>query len=126
MIDPLQKKRVAIIGASPERMKYGNRAVRGFLAAGYEVFPINPKYEIIEGIKCFSSIEALPQKPDIVSVYTPPVVSEKLIPAIAQSGAAEVYFNPGSENDKVKELATQYKIPAIFACSIVARAFFTD
>ncbi len=117
---------VAIIGASPDRHKYGNRALRGFAAAGYTVWPVNPNYEEIEGHKCSPSLDKLPGKPDIISIYTPPPITVKLMPAIARVGAAEVYFNPGSENEQVQQLAAELGVNAIFACSVVARAFFTD
>lgn len=118
--------KIAIVGASNDRTKYGNRALRGFLAAGYEVFPVNPNLTEVEGVKCLPNLAALPAKPDIITVYTPPTVTEKLVEQIAAVGAPEVYFNPGSENDKVRELATKLNIPAIFACSVMARAFFVD
>ena len=120
------KETVAILGASSNRSKYGNRAVRGFIAAGFEVFPINPKSEEIEGVKCCPSLNALPCTPDILTIYTPPKVTEKLMDQIARVNAREVYFNPGCENDTVKARASELSINAIFACSIIARAFFTD
>ena len=121
-----RKEKVAIVGASADRSKYGNRALRGFLAAGYEVYPVNPNYEELEGVRCYPSLDALPVKPDIITIYTPPRVTEKLVSAIAKVGAREVYFNPGSENDEVKRLAAEYGLNAVFACSVMARAFFTD
>jgi len=121
-----RKEKVAIVGASADRSKYGNRALRGFLAAGYEVYPVNPNYEELEGVRCYPSLDALPVKPDIITIYTPPRVTEKLVPAIAKVGAREVYFNPGSENDEVKRLAAEHGLNAVFACSVMARAFFTD
>ena len=121
-----KKESVAILGASTNRQKYGNRAVRGFAAAGYEVYPINPSCDEIESIKCYPNLASLPAKPDIISIYTPPVITEKLMEQIAAVKAGEVYFNPGCENDAVKEKAAALGIDAIFACSIVARAFFQD
>lgn len=120
------KKRIAIVGASADRSKYGNRALRGFIAAGYDAYPVNPSLGMVEGVKCYPTLASLPVKPEIISVYTPPQITEKLLPQIAQVGAAEVYFNPGSESDAVRQLATQLKVPAIFACSVVARAFFVE
>ena len=119
-------QKVAIIGASTDRSKYGNRAVRGFIAAGYDVYPINPNCTQIEGIKCYHSLNDLPVTPDIITVYTPPRVTEKLVEHIAKVPAKEVYFNPGSENPRVKELTVKFGLDTIFACSVVARAFFTD
>ncbi|GAB4150910.1 MAG: CoA-binding protein [Planctomycetota bacterium] len=121
-----EKTRVAIVGASPDRTKYGNKALRGFAAAGYEVYPINPNYDEIEGFKCYRNLDELPIRPDIITLYTPPPITEKLVSGLGKYGASEIYFNPGTENDRVKELAEEQGLPAIFACSVMARAFFTD
>ncbi|MFA4986649.1 MAG: CoA-binding protein [Candidatus Brocadiia bacterium] len=118
--------KVAIVGASNDRSKYGNRALRGFKAAGYSVYPVNPNCTEVEGLPCYPDLASLPVKPDIITVYTPPRVSAALVPQIAKIGAAEVYFNPGSEDEEVMRLAKQYNVAAIFACSVLARAFFAD
>ena len=121
-----EKTKIAIVGASVDRTKYGNRALRGFLAAGYDVYPINPSLETVEGVKCYPTLSSIPIKPDIVSVYTSPSITEKLVAQIAEVHAEEVYFNPGSENENVKRLAKDLKVNAIFACSVIAHAFFVD
>ena len=79
-------KTVAIIGASSDRNKYGNKAVRAFRQQGYEVFPINPKEERIKGLPAFKSISDVPVRPQKISVYVPPSVLLKLLPEIAAKG----------------------------------------
>jgi predicted CoA-binding protein len=91
-------KTVAIIGASADRSKYGNKAVRAFKRKGYEVFPVNPTESLIEGIKVFSKIGDLPAKPDVVSVYLPPPKVLRLLPDIAAKGCEELWLNPGTES----------------------------
>jgi len=110
---------VAIIGASNDRSKFGNKAVRAFLQQGYEVFPVNPKEETIEGLPAFKSIADLPVRPDRVSVYLPPVVLLKVLPAIAAKGCDELWLNPGTESDDVLAEAERLGLNVIQACSIV-------
>ena len=43
--------KIAVIGASNNREKFGNKCVRAYLMKGHEVFPVNPKEEKIEGLK---------------------------------------------------------------------------
>src|SRR5207249_4323171 len=62
-------KTVAILGASADRNKYGNKAVRAFQRQGYTVYPVNPKESEIEGLPVYPSITAVPVRPEIVSVY---------------------------------------------------------
>lgn len=113
-------KTVAIIGASPDRAKFGNKAVRAFLQRGYIVFPVNPKAAVIEGVAAFKSLAEVPVRPDLVSVYLPPAVLQKILPEIAARGCDELWLNPGTESAEVLALAEQLKLNVIQACSIVA------
>ena len=65
---------VAIIGASRDRRKYGNRAVRAYLAQGYTVYPINPHAQQVEGLTAFRSVLDVPGPIDRASLYVPPQV----------------------------------------------------
>jgi len=112
-------KTVAIIGASNVRRKYGNKAVRAFLQEGYEVFPVNPKAEIIEGVRAFRRIGDVPVRPQMVSVYLPPEVLLPVLPEIAGKGCDELWLNPGTESDAVLAEAERLGLNVIRACSIV-------
>jgi predicted CoA-binding protein len=112
-------KTIAIIGASADRAKFGNKAVRAFLRQGYTVYPVNPKETLIEGLPAFKSIAEVPVRPNLVSVYLPPPVLLKVLPAIAARRCDELWLNPGTESDEVLALAEQFKLNVIQACSIV-------
>lgn len=113
-------KRVAVIGASNDRGKYGNRAVRAFTRLGYEVFPVNPNETEVEGLKAWPSVTDVPPPLDMVSVYVPPRVGLTLLEGIAAAHPAEVWFNPGSDDDAVVERARALGLEPILACSIMA------
>ena len=113
-------KTIAIIGASPRRKKYGNKAVRAFHDGGWTVYPVNPREETIEGLRCYASIEDVPTPLDRVSMYVSPAIGKALIDAIAAKNPAELYFNPGSADAELVELARAKGLNAIEACSIVA------
>ena len=113
-------KTVAIIGASNDRAKFGNKAVRAFLQQGYEVFPVNPKEEIIEGLDAFRRIADVPVRPQMISVYVPPRVLVGLLPDIAAKGCDELWLNPGTESDEVLAEAERLGLNVVQACSIVA------
>jgi uncharacterized protein len=111
---------VAVIGASSDRRKYGNKAVRAYVESGYTVFPINPKEATIEGLRAYPSLKDLPSPVDFVSLYVPPAVGLKLLPDIAAQEPREVWLNPGSESDDLIEAAADLHLRTIVACSIVA------
>lgn len=112
-------KTIAIIGASTDRNKFGNKAVRAFQQQGYEVFPVNPKEETVEGLRAFKSIADVPVRPQMISVYLPPPVLLKVLPDIAAKGCDELWLNPGTESDEVLAAAERLNLNVVQACSIV-------
>jgi predicted CoA-binding protein len=113
-------KTIAIIGASADRGKFGNKAVRAYVQRGYTVYPINPKEAQIEGLPAFKTIAEVPGRPDLISVYLPPPVLLKVLPDIAAKGCDEFWLNPGTESDEVLAEAERLGLNVIQACSIVA------
>jgi len=112
---------IAVIGASKNRRKYGNKCVRAYREEGYRVFPVNPREEEIEGLAVYRSVGDLPEPPDVVSIYLPPPVTLEVLPEIAARGVRQtLFFNPGSADAKVEERARELDLPARSACSIVA------
>ncbi len=112
-------KTVAVIGASTDRTKFGNKAVRAYLQKGYRVFPVNPKATEIEGQPAFPTISAVPIRPQLVSVYLPPAVLLKVLPEIAAKGCDELWLNPGAESPEVLAEAERLGLNVIQACSIL-------
>lgn len=111
---------VAIIGASANRQKYGNRSVRAHAAQGYQVFPVNPKGGEIEGFQAYKSLDEVPvERLNRVSLYVPPEVGMTLLEEIAAKGCNELWLNPGSESDELADKARELGLDPIIACSIV-------
>jgi predicted CoA-binding protein len=112
-------KTIAIVGASNDRRKYGNKAVRAFRDGGWTVYPVNPNEPEVEGLKAYASIRDVPEPLDRVSMYVPAKVGMSLLDDIAAKKADEVFFNPGSDSPELLEQARQKGINPIRACSIV-------
>jgi predicted CoA-binding protein len=111
---------IAIIGASADRSKFGNKAVRAYLARGYQVFPIHPKAQIIEGLQSYRSILEVPAKSlDRASFYLPPSIGLQVIEEVAQKSVAEVWLNPGAESPALIERGRVLGLNIIVGCSIV-------
>ncbi len=111
---------VAILGASADREKFGNKSVRAHLQQGYEVFPVNPKGGQIEGLDVFARLSDVPvERLDRISVYLPPQVMLKVLPEVAAKGCDEFWLNPGSDSEEVVEAARSLGLDPIIACSIV-------
>jgi uncharacterized protein len=110
----------AIIGASNDRSKWGNKSLRAFRQRGYTVYPVNPTETEVEGLPAYKSIADVPTRPELISVYVRPQVVLKLLPDIAAKGCDELWLNPGTASDEVLAEAERLKLNVIQACSIIA------
>lgn len=110
---------VAVVGASNDRHKFGNKALRAFRAAGHEAIPVNPREPSVEGHVSYASVLDIPGPVDMATVYVQPGVALGLLDELARKGIPEIWFNPGSEDDAVMARARQLGLNAIFACSII-------
>ncbi len=113
-------KVVAVIGASSDRTKFGNKAVRAYLHQGFTVVPINPKETQIEGLQVYRSVRDVPGHIDLASMYVPPAVGQALLDEIAAKGITEVWFNPGTDSPAAVARARALNLTPVVACSILA------
>jgi predicted CoA-binding protein len=117
----MSEQSIAIIGASTDRSKYGNVAVRAYQEQGWTVYPVNPNVDEVEGLKAYTSIKDVPGNGHRVSVYLPPRVLVKVLADIAATQPSEVWLNPGTESPEVLSKARELGLNIIQACSIVDR-----
>ena len=116
----MSRPTVAVLGASNDRAKYGNKSVRAHLQQGYQVFPVNPKGGEIEGLTVYRSLAEVPvERLDRVTVYLPPAVGLAALDEVAAKGCGELWLNPGSDAPEVVERARALGLEPIQACSIV-------
>ena len=113
-------KTIAVLGASKDHAKFGNKCVRAYQEAGWQVFPVNlGSTDPIEGLTTWRRLADIPAELDRISVYLPPPVTLELLGDIAAKEAGEVWFNPGSADTRVLDEARRRGIPARPGCSIV-------
>jgi predicted CoA-binding protein len=110
---------VAIVGASGDRTKFGNKSIRAHLKHGWDVYPVNPKGGEIEGLKVFASLKEIPVPLKRVSVYLPPDKTMKMLDEISIKMCDELWLNPGSDSAEVLHRAHELGLEPITACSIV-------
>jgi predicted CoA-binding protein len=115
------KPTIAILGASADRSKFGNKAVRAYLERGYDVFPIHPRESTVEGVTAYRSVRDLPvDRLDRVSVYLPPSVGMLVLEELTSLTIDEVHFNPGADAPEVLERAEALGLNVVVGCSILA------
>ena len=112
-------KTVAVVGASSNRAKFGNKALRAFLAEGFRVFPINPNEREVEGVKTYASVLDVPESIEMATVYVQPDVTLQLLDEFQRKAIPEIWVNPGAEDDAVMMEARRRNMNVYFACSII-------
>jgi uncharacterized protein len=110
---------VAVIGASSNRSKFGNKALRAFERQGYTVFPVNPNEPEVEGHKTYASVLDVPGTLDMATVYVPTAAGVRVMEELAKKGVGEVWLNPGADGDEVVERARALGLKTIQSCSII-------
>jgi hypothetical protein len=110
---------VAIIGASNDRRKFGNKALRAFRHQGYRVIPVNPNEKMVEGIPAVPSVLDIEGPVDMATVYVQPDVGVGVMEQVAAKRISEVWLNPGADDPDVVQKARSLGVEPILACSII-------
>jgi predicted CoA-binding protein len=113
-------KTVAVVGASSNRDKFGNKALRAFEHRGYTVIPINPTEAEVEGHPAFKSVLDVPGAIDLATIYVPAPVGVRVMDDLAKKGIPEVWLNPGADDRQVVEKAQSLGLKTVRQCSIIA------
>jgi len=87
----IAQRRFAIIGATDNREKYGYQIFKNLRSRGYEVYPVNPRLNGLEGI-------SIPVKVDVVDFVVPPKVTEQILKECKHLGLHRIWLQPGSES----------------------------
>ena len=90
----------AVVGASIDRSKYGNKVLRCYQQHGREVYPINARAQEVEGLRAYPTLAALPVKVAAISVITPPAFTEQVVRDAAAAGVKHIWMQPGAESDE--------------------------
>ena len=122
-METLPRKTVAVVGASTDRCKFGNKGTRAFIEAGWRVFPVNLNEREVETLPTFVTVADVPGPLDVVSLYVPPAVGLKLLPGIATKAPAEIWLNPGTASRELLTAAADLGLKTVQTCSIIALGF---
>ena len=115
----MTKKRFALIGATDNEEKYGNRIFKNLTKRGYEVYPVNPNLKEIEAVKCYSDIADIPVKVDVVDFVVPPKVTEAILKECKKLGLANIWLQPGSESDDAIAFCHNNKFKVVYGTCVM-------
>ena len=125
IVDFLTQGPYAVVGASNDRTKFGNRVLRAYQHKSWKVYPVNPREAKVEGLEAYPSLAALPEKPRGVSIITPPAITERIVAEAADAGARFVWMQPGAESPEAIRIARERGLEVIAdgSCFLVETRF---
>lgn len=97
--DFISQKALAIVGVSRGGQKFGNMAYRELKAKGYQLYPIHPSAETLEGDCAYADFKSLPEKVGGVLVIVPPGQTEKVVREAAAAGVTRIWMQRGAESE---------------------------
>ena len=95
----IAQKKFAIVGATNDTRKYGHEIFNNLRRRGYEVYPVNPRLKILEGVKCYPGLDDIPVKVDVVDFVVPPEVTKTVLNECKRLGLDRIWLQPGSESE---------------------------
>jgi len=115
----MAQKKFAVIGATDNADKYGNRIFKNLTGRGYEVYPVNPGLKEIEGVKCYPTLTDIPVKVDVVDFVVPPKVTESILKECKKLGLKNIWLQPGSESDAAIAFCRDNKLKVVYGTCVM-------
>lgn len=116
----LEKKVWAVIGANQNPEKFGWKIYKRLKDKGYEVYPLNPAYETIDGDICYKSLSSMPRVPEVINMVVAPERGKPYIEEAAKLGVKYIWFQPGTFDKEILALVKELGMEALQACVLVA------
>lgn len=115
----------AVVGASTNRDKYGNKVLRVYQQNNKTVYPVNPRATEIEGLRAYPDLASLPVVPHGVSIITPPSITKSIVQQAVDLGIGHLWMQPGAEEGSAVALARENGVNVIGygACALVVMGY---
>ena len=103
MLDTLKDKKnlIALVGASNEPKKYGNKILLDLVSKGYNVVPINITEDTIAGIKTYKNVLDLKESPSIINFVVPPKIGFEITKELVENNYDNFWYQPGAESKEI-------------------------
>jgi len=112
----LSKKKWAVIGASDKKGSFGYRIFKILQDNGYEVYPVNPRLDEIDGVKVYDDVMKLPEVPDVADFVVNPSIGEKILPRCAEKGIQNIWLQPGARSPELEQIARDKGLNVVKSC----------
>lgn len=119
----LQKKVWAVVGANDNPDKYGNKIYKRLKEHEYEVYPVNPVRDIVEGDKCYKDLASMPKVPDVLEMVVPPKRGMEYLKEAQKLGVKYVWLQPDTYDDEMIQYLEDNNFIYLKACVLVLLSY---
>jgi predicted CoA-binding protein len=120
IFDFVNRRVWAVVGASQDPAKFGNRVFHSLRNVGYTVYPVNPKGGELDGSVVYPSLADLPQSPEVIDLVVPPPVTERIVKEAHELGLTRVWMQPGSGSQAAIDYCHEHGMQVVHhACAMV-------
>ena len=117
--DFLKQKSFAVAGSFRNESKYAYKILKTLIKKGYEVYPVNPRIDNIEGMQCYKRISDIPFNIDVVNVVTPPSITETIVKECREKTIKRVWLQPGAESEAAIKFCRDNNIDVIYGLCVM-------
>ena len=109
----LTQKKIAVVGVSRKKTKFGNTIYKELKQKGYKVYPINPNINTFEEDTCYPNLLSLPEKIDAVIINVPPAQTEQVVKEVKAAGIKKVWLQQGSQSEAAVKFCEENGIDCV-------------
>jgi len=110
----LEPKKIAIAGVSRDPKKFGAVVFNNLKKKGFEVYPVNPNADEIQGGKCYKSVGELPAGVDRLLIATPKTETANVVKEAAEKGMKMIWIQLSADTPEAVKIANENNIPVIY------------
>lgn len=111
-----EAENIAVVGCSPKSYRDSNSVARYLVEQGYRIIPVNPKHDMILGVKSYPDLPTAREAEgpiDIVDVFRAP---EHVVPHVREAVEIEarlIWLQLGIENEEASRIAAEAAVPFV-------------
>lgn len=109
----LEPRKLAIAGVSRNNKKFGYAIFKNLLDKGYDVLPVNPNAQLIDGINCFKTVSELPADITSLLIVTPKAQTDSILREAINKGIKNIWVQQMSETEQTIKIAEEYEVEII-------------
>jgi hypothetical protein len=111
--DFLAQKKIAVVGVSRTKTKFGNTIYKELKQKNYDVYAVNPYITTFDDDPCYVDLQSIPEKMDAVIICIPSSQSEAIVKQAKEAGIKKVWLQQGSQSEAAVKFCEENGIDCV-------------